>query len=48
MKYTLVDVKALTHWKKHSVLCRDEDLDKHWANNPRPEGESVEPKFKNR
>jgi len=29
-------------WNRDSIWCRGEDELKHWANNPRPDGENID------
>jgi non-heme Fe2+,alpha-ketoglutarate-dependent halogenase len=41
IRYLPVDVRALTDWNLHSIICLGADPTGHWANNPRPQGDRV-------
>jgi hypothetical protein len=43
MRYASVDVVAGQGWHKNAVLCRGADPESHWANVPRPAGNSTAP-----
>lgn len=41
LRYLSSDVRAFNGWNEHSVVCRGSEPTGHWANHPRPAGESV-------
>lgn len=41
LRYLSADVRAHEGWNAHSVICRGSDPSGHWANHPRPDGESI-------
>ena len=41
MRFLAPGVTAHLGWNEHSIVCRGEDLEQHWANNPRPTTEAL-------
>lgn len=41
MRFLSSDVRAFNGWNEDSVICRGHDESGHWANNPRPAGDSI-------
>ena len=41
MRFVSPDVRALKGWNANSVICRGSDPSGHWANNPRPDGDTI-------
>lgn len=41
MRFLSPDVKAYGGWNEHSIICRGVDPDNHWADHPRPDGETI-------
>jgi hypothetical protein len=41
MRFLSNDVKAFNGWNAHSIVCRGADSTGHWADHPRPPGESI-------
>ena len=41
MRFLAPGVTAHLGWNQHSIVCRGEDPAGHWANNPRPETQSI-------
>ena len=42
VRYCPPEVKSMSDsWKANSIICRGEDRDNHWANNPRPKGDDL-------
>ena len=41
MRYLSADVRAYLDWNTNSIRCRDTDPGGHWANHPRPPGETI-------
>ena len=40
MRYLSSDVRAYRGWNRHSIVCRGTEPTGHWANHPRPDGET--------
>jgi non-heme Fe2+,alpha-ketoglutarate-dependent halogenase len=41
MRFLAPGVTAHLGWNEHSIVCRGEDPEQHWANNPRPTTEAL-------
>ena len=41
LRYLSADVRAFNGWNAHSVICQGSDPSGHWANHPRPDGETI-------
>ncbi|MCY3562155.1 MAG: phytanoyl-CoA dioxygenase family protein, partial [bacterium] len=41
MRYLSADVRAYLDWNTNSIWCRGTDAGGHWANHPRPPGETI-------
>jgi non-heme Fe2+,alpha-ketoglutarate-dependent halogenase len=41
MRFLSSDVRAYKGWNQHSIVCRGVEPTGHWANHPRPEGETI-------
>lgn len=41
MRFLAPGVTAHNGWNEHSIVCRGVDPHQHWANNPRPDAESI-------
>ena len=41
MRYLSADVRAYLDWNTNSIWCRGTDATGHWANHPRPPGETI-------
>ena len=41
MRYLSADVRAYLDWNTNSIWCRGTDPGGHWANHPRPPGETI-------
>ena len=41
MRYLSSDVRAYLDWNTNSIWCRGTDAGGHWANHPRPPGETI-------
>ena len=41
MRYLSADVRAYLDWNTNSIWCRGTDPTGHWANHPRPPGETI-------
>ena len=41
MRYLAGDVRAHYGWNQNSIVCRGVEPTGHWANHPRPDGESI-------
>ncbi|MEM7363438.1 MAG: phytanoyl-CoA dioxygenase family protein [Pseudomonadota bacterium] len=41
MRFLSGDVRAYLGWNQHSIVCRGTEATGHWANHPRPDGDSI-------
>jgi ectoine hydroxylase-related dioxygenase (phytanoyl-CoA dioxygenase family) len=41
MRFLSSDVRAFNGWNQHSIICRGSEPSGHWADHPRPAGESI-------
>lgn len=41
MRFLSSDVRAFNGWNAHSIVCRGSEPTGHWANHPRPDGETI-------
>ena len=46
MRFLSADVRAYNGWNVHSIVCRGSEPTGHWANHPRPDGETIPVKGK--
>ena len=43
MRFVPPEVRALKDWCRNSTICRGRDPSGHWANHPRPNGDTIPP-----
>ena len=39
LRYSPLDVRALTNWHEQAIICRGSDRSDHWPHHSRPDGE---------